>query len=421
METLIKYPNSEIILSKSENANLPADIEALALELDSVEGEVRLLTDDLARIDESINEFRQSCDNLAVQVSKIGTSIINAASNGDSSYAKGYLGMASLAIKGVGCLAEKVKKQTARKNYDIKVAELMSEKKQIAEEKLPHLNNQISKLSKLFEQVEKFHEKEFTVKADIEDKSIVSRILIYRKALCLTIKSRYLKHTMEYFAAEMEAWEIGENDSGMSAPNIVKEFDAEIRGWGAKLVPGTWTLDDFLLEKMKRADGEIPVPIATLLADPCLFRHFIGINFGKAGNCPSALIDFSGNTDFVKNPLVLGNIYYQHCQKVMDEKYRPPRKPAKFNLFDLMVLMVMPAIFFGLLFLIFKVEQSTGWRIFFMIPALCWTGCGIEYLESNYERFFPYVSRLSNYNNRYSKFKTDILDAENCQEVHVIG
>ena len=137
MKTLIKYPNSEIILSTSENTQLPADIEALARELDSVEDEVRVLTDDLARIDNSINIFRQDCDNLAENVSKIGTTIINAASNGDSRQAKGYLGLAALAIKLGGRLTEKTKKETALKEYDFKVAELIDEKNRLQEENSP--------------------------------------------------------------------------------------------------------------------------------------------------------------------------------------------------------------------------------------------------------------------------------------------
>lgn len=421
---LLKYKNVAIVASGSAGSDcseLPVEYDELVRQLDSFEAEVEVLTSDLAAIDASIGEFQKEFDNAAMAVSSLGTSMANAFGNDNSSKLKGYAGMAALAIRGIGYLESAKKRRQAEADYQQKVDALMEEKQRVAQVKLPLVRRQLQKCeSGVFAKFEQLYSSNFTSLVEIEDTLIVKKIAMFRKYLSFVVRTRFLSQTLGYLVAEMEAWQKGWHNSSYRKPSVAQILEAELLSWPKRLFGASMSWSEFITRELGKKKGHIYLASATVLGDPCLLRNFVGINLTMAATCPAALIDMPSTYGSIKNPLVLNNVYFRHCKRV-NETYSMPSVPWRFNLWDLLVLLFLPAVFFGLLMLIFHIESSTLWRIFFMVPSLCWIALGIEYLETNYRRFFPYVKRLEAYNASCYRSRKAIMEAEDCREVHIIG
>lgn len=419
--SIVKHPRSEIALKQYDANQLSPELKKAVDELDKFEEELGELSTNLAMIDKSINQFVQNVNKTADNVAKMGSSLVDTFSNGQGSKAKGVIGLVALGIKGFGKAAEVVKKQDARADYDRKVTEILGQKQIVAEEKLPHLNKQLNKFNEgAFSLVEKMYATEFEKESDINDEKIGNGIFAFKRTFCIKIKTEFLKRTLEYYIAELSAWKDGKNDSKYHEPSIIQIISDEIKTWPSKFGEKKASWNDFIRSMLNKSQGSIRIPVATLLSDPCLLRNYVGINFGEANNCSDALIDIADRSRQITNPLVLRNSYYIHCKNILETKYNPPKEPSNFSIGDLLVLLIIPAICFLLLLLVFSIEENTGWRIFFMIPTLCWIGLGIEYLENHFISIFPYAKRISKYNRAYEIFKESIKTAENYQEIHLL-
>jgi len=224
---------------------------------------------------------------------------------------------------------------------------------------------------------------------------------------------------MEYCIAEMNAWQRGKHNSSASKPSVDIVLTEEISQWENKYCSGMpWDL--YLVHVLNQKAGSIPLSIAFLLSSPALLRCYVGVSLAAAENCPSGLIVLGKNSKgTVVNPLVLNNPYYLHCLSISD-LFKPLKRPSSFSLGDLLVLLIIPAVLFGLLILLFHLEEKTGWRIFFMLPILSWIAIAIDYLQNNMLNILPCYRKVFRYNRLFKSLRDKVIEVEDCKEFHIL-
>ena len=268
---------------------------------------------------------------------------------------------------------------------------------------------------------ETLYNKEFDAKIILDDSLLEKKCQQFKKSLCIVIKSRFIGDTMKYCIEEMRAWKRGKHNSGMAQPSIDRELTEEFSSWPSRFGRKDDAWDSIMADAVHTTSGEMPIPIVTILSDSCLLRNYVGISIGESGNCPDAIIRIDDVKSENINPVVAANGYYLHCRNIFENDYVAPHKVSGFGIVDFMKLMLLPLAYFVSLTLLFHIEHSTFWRIFFQIPLLCWLGLGIELIEQHYDDYFPYVSRLKRYNESMNKFRENIMAKENCKQFHIIG
>ncbi len=417
MESVRLYNNLDIVLGSDSSVEMSSEMTSLLDRMAQYEEEIGNLTYELSEIDQSISDYLCSCQEVANNLYQLGNYV-----SGGSAKLKGGLAFLALGVKGYGYLRSQQRKEEAQKAYWKKVVEISEKKKAVADEKLPHIREVYQKYIKETKpRFEKLYSKEFDIKADINDALLGKKSAIFKNALRFVIRSRFLISNMEYCISEMEAWEEGKNDSSMTCPSIYGELCRELETWTGKLGCKDKDWQDLIKNAMLTQQGQLPIPIVSVLTSPCLLRSFVGINIGEAENCPDGIIQLSGAKIPDYNRLVTTNPYYIHCMDVYSNNYNPPHKPIGFDVTDCVKLLLIPIAFFVALLLLFHIEAGGFWRIFFMIPLLCWVGLGIESIENDYESYFPYVNRIRNYNSRFAEFHKEINKTEDdSQDFHII-
>lgn len=417
MESVRLYNNLDIVLGSDSSSEMSSEMSSLLERMTQYEEEIGNLTYELSEIDQSISDYLCSCQEVADNINQLGDCL-----SGGSSNIRGIFAFGAAGVKVIGLLKSHQRKTEAQNAYRKKVIEISEKKKAVAEEKLPHIMEVYQKYIKETKpRFEKLYSKEFDIKVDMNDALLDKKSAMFKNALRFVIRSRFLISNMEYCIAEMEAWKKDKNDSSMACPSIYSELCGELETWTGKLGDKDKGWRDLMKNAMFAKQGKLPIPIVSVLTSPCLLRSFVGINIGEAENCPEGIIQLSGSNIPDYNRLVTSNPYYIHCVDVYSNKYNPPHKPIGFDVTDCVKLLLIPIAFFAALLLLFHIEASGFWRIFFMIPLLCWVGLGIESIENHYESYFPYVNRIRNYNSRFAEFHKEINKAEdNNQDFHII-
>lgn len=410
-----KYKRANVILDSVSANQVSADVAALLTELDKFEVEVDSLSADLARVDKSIAEFRKSLDNVTETVAGLSNSSLF------SNKARGVLGIAGLGTKLWGDYIEKKRRREAYQEYNRNMDALLQKKCEIADEKLPRVLKSYSKFSEMIApRFEALYNKEFDAKIILDDSLLEKRCQSFKKSLCLVIKSRFNLDKTKYCIEEMKAWKKGKHNSCMAQPSIDRELTEEFSSWPSKFGRKEDTWDSMMMNAVHTTSGEMPVPMVAVLSDPCLLRNYVGVSIGESGNCPDAIIRVNDSKSENINPVVAANGYYLHCRNIFENDYVAPHKASGFGIVDLIKLMLLPLAYFAALILLFHIEHSTFWRIFFQIPLLCWLGLGIEWIGQHYDDYFPYVSKLLRYNESMNDFRKEIIAKENCKQFHII-
>lgn len=410
-----KYKRANVILNSVSTNQVSADVAVLLTELDKFEVEVDSLSADLARVDKSISEFRKSLDDVTDTISNLSNSPLF------SNNTRGVLGIAGLGTKLWGNYIEEKRKREAINEYNRNMDTILRTKCEIADEKLPRVLKSYGKFSEMIvPKIEALYSKEFDVKTLLADSLLGKKCQQFKKSLCIVIKSRFIGDTMKYCIGEMKAWKRGKHNSGMSQPSVDRELAEEFSSWPAIFGSKDDTWDSMMANAVRMTSGEMPIPIVTVLSDPCLLRNYIGISIGESGNCPDAILRIDEVEPENINPVVTGNGYYIHCRNIFKNDYVAPHKAPGFGVVDFIKLMLLPIAYFVALILLFQIEHSTFWRIFFQIPLLCWLGLGIEWIEQHYDDYFPYISKLEGYNESMKDFRENIISKENCKQFHII-
>lgn len=421
MEEVKKYEKADIVFGIGNQEMLSGDAAVFLKTLDAFEVEVSSLTDELADIDETIDTFVQKCGNIADAVGQLGSVSVKLVGSEDGNKANGVIGAVALAIKGVGYGIGKIRKDRALKQYESQKDALLERKNSISRKKLPKVSSSYKRFSEgPAAQIERLYSKSFSEVTALDDKLLENKADMFRMNLFLVLKSRFLCRTMEYCIAEMKSWQSGQHDSSMSQPSVEDLISEELSSWPAKLGQGKTSWNEFVRKELKITSGEIPVPVASLFLNPCLLRNYVGVNFREVDSCPSGLIDISTFSNSRHIPLVDKNPYYLNCVDVYKTKYCPPRHVSGFGLIDMILLLILPLAFFGVLVWVFHVESSTFWRIFWILPILCWLGLGIEAVEQNFDSFFPYVRRKKRYFDEVKKYREKLTGMENMRECHIL-
>lgn len=418
MDSVQKYNRLDILLSPDISSS-SEEILDLYHELDLFNNELSELDKTVASIEESSAILTKEINEATDAIAKLG--LLTTSGSKYSGQIGGTIGVAAAIAKTYGNYVGKKRSNEAHKRAEEAKAAIMQRKKDVAAVKLHHIREMQDNLtSGCSVQIENLFKRELAKVVSLEEPARQSKIGLFIKVLSLTVKSRFIIDALGYYIRSMEAWSKGKNVSTKKRPSIEKELSLEISGWD-KLLPEGTTWDKYLVALLNKTEGPCPLPVAALLSNPCLLRNYIGINIGIADNCPGALIQLQPRKQAITNPLVTSNPYFIHCKDIIAKDYNPPQKKRGFGIEDLLLLLIIPAAFFGLTILVFKLESSIFWRVFWMLPIMCWTGLGIEYLDNNYYRLFPFASRQMQNDSENEIFRKSIIKAENKADFHILA
>lgn len=411
---IAKYRKPNILISNSLEG-LQDDVKSLFQSIDKYDKELAVITKDLAAVDKSIAEFQNELNASIEAVAILGQMVSK------SPYLKAGFDIVSLIGKTYGGIAADKKRKEASVKAQAREDAVLSSKKIQAQEKLPHIKEVHDSFKEsCLPQIVNLYNLYLHKEVLINDSDLNRKVKRFVSLFELVIKSRFINDTFEYYEAEMTAWIKGYHSSKEKRPSYDKEIEIELKSWAAKLFQEGENLDDKIRSLLQANEGSCPLPIAATLSNPCLLRNYVGINIGEANNCSAALIKLSPKRTNVKNPIILSNPYYQFCESILSDSYSPPKKVIGFSILDALVLLVIPALLLGMSLLLFRLESSTFWRIFFLLPVVCWVSLGIEFLDNNFYNIFPYIHRLEKYNSRYKSFRDSVIKQENRKEFHIL-
>ena len=411
---IAKYRKPNILISNSLEG-LQDDVKSLFQSIDKYDKELAVITKDLAAVDKSIAEFQNELNASIEAVAILGQMVSK------SPYLKAGFDIVSLIGKTYGGIAADKKRKEASVKAQAREDAVLSSKKIQAQEKLPHIKEVHDSFKEsCLPQIVNLYNLYLHKEVLINDSDLNRKVKRFVSLFELVIKSRFINDTFEYYEAEMTAWIKGFHSSKEKRPSYDKEIEIELKSWTAKLFQEGENLDDKIRSLLQAKEGSCPLPIAATLSNPCLLRNYVGIDIGEANNCSAALIKLSPKRTNVKNPIVLSNPYYKLCESILSDSYSPPKKVIGFSLLDALVLLVIPALLLGISLLLFRLESSTFWRIFFLLPVVCWISLGIEFLDNNFYNIFPYIHRLEKYNARYKAFRDSVIKQENRKEFHIL-
>lgn len=416
-----KYKNPGIELGSLQNDLFPSELNDLLGNLQQFESDVNALTNDLAAIDDSISKFKESYDKTTHNLVKYGNAAADKFLGTMSNKAKFVWDALAIGGKVVVDQVQKKKKTEAHQHYVEQLNSLLEKKRMVAREKLPNVTRYYSNFKETVgDKVEELYKREFYKTSLLNDSILPSKIALFRQSLIVVIRTRFLEKAMNYCIAEMKAWLEGKHDSNVPHPILDDVISDEIITWPSKLGEKDQSWNEMIEKELSKKDGEIQIPMATLLSNPALMRNYIGISIGDADNCPGAILRIDDSSGLIKNPLANDNAYYQHCLHIYKDEYHQPKKPRGFGVDDFLLLLVLPFVFGGLSYLIFVIEKASFWRIFFLLPLTCWLGLGIEWVENNFNDVFPFVNRRIEYERKYNNFRNELLRKENCKEYNVL-
>lgn len=438
MSNILKYEDAFLEFKTDTSKPLSQDMQEALAELDRFGDQMNEIALDFETLGVAIAKFRGNCENISEQLQNLATHTLSSfIPDGDfispflsdtrnesgrraqrnAIYGAGALVGAGLLLEGVGWVRE----QIALKQQRRRMRELLVKKQELAAAKLPPLEQAYKKLRLItLSKIEQGYEREFNKDVELSDSLAVGKAVVFSMVFVSAMRLRYLVALADYSIKEMQAWLAGEHESGIERTDLVDILLQEFATWPLRLCDSKASWDGMLSSILYQQEGEIPVPVALVLADPALFRNFVGVNIGEAVNCPNALIDVIRADSSKLNPLVASNPYYQFCEYIRDTQYAPPVRPQGFNFVDFLLLLLVPGIFFGLLLLLFYLVSSTFWRIFWMLPLSIGAGVCSYRIVDNYDEYFPYAGRLNSYKYEMQQFRENIATYEDIKDVHFI-
>ena len=435
---IAKYSNSRVSLetSNSDLQNTPEYKEAVR-EVDECFAITDAILKEFSKIDSSIEGFKNDCYSVGEGLFGITNSIFDNVSSIGNDYVAGVAGLVALGAgalglvaKGVGLVGGAIMNKKAEKQRDNAMNAALEKKKEVADEKYPHILGFQEKFrEKLIPRVEKLYSKEFEMVVDVDDPLLEKRVSLFKGNLGLVIKTRFLDHTLDYILSEMKAWKNGKHNSDVKPIDVQSILMDELSNWPSELGnAGSW--DQFVTQQMEKTTNTYPVAVALLFKEPAFLSNYVGINLPIVNNCSKALIQVENkeSLDLSCAPyykLIRNNPYYLDCKDNLEKNLNPPQYPKYFDWVDGIILSLCLLLVFGLSiigFVIFPGSYVLARVITIVLAVICLSALietfgkerllldifGIDVPHTS----LPYEVRYREYSNEFDSMVKTISDRE---------
>ncbi len=377
-------------ICKYKNAKIAFDISGAGLEnnpeyLEIIKAvkECDHLTDNIvaqfATIDKSIRKFKETMYDTSDAMTSFSGCILDSVgkykprSEKDSEIAgfvalgAAAIGLAGLAVKGVGWGVSTIKKKNAEKKREQMIEEMNARKQAIIQEKYVPVKNYRDKFnSVILPRINEIYHKEFFTTVMAEDSILSKRVSMFKRALGLLVKTRFLVNTLDYSIAEMDAWKKGQDDSTFKPLSFKTLLEQELVRWPGMLGEKKKDWDQFVEGWLVKDTKEYPISLALLFTDPSFCSNYVGMNLGIINNCDLALLSIEDNVtselkDYPAASLLLKNPYINDCDKNLKENGTLPPPPEGFGFLDCLIILAMFCVAFFVCFSAFAFIP--GWFV----------------------------------------------------------
>lgn len=435
---IARYNDSRVSLevSSSDLQNTPEYKEAVR-EVEECIAITDAILEQFSQIDSSIRQFKEGWNKVGDGGFRIMNNLLDNGSSIKNDYAAGLVGLVAmgagaigLVAKGVGLVAGGIKEHKAKKQYEEAMDAALEKKKEIANEKYPHILGFQEKFrEKLIPRIEKLYSKEFETVVNVNDPLLEKRVSLFKGNLGLVIKTRYLDRTLDYILNEMRAWKSGKHNSDVKSVDIQKILMDELSNWPVELGNGgTW--DQFVTQQMENTSEAYPVAVALLFGEPAFLSNYVGINLPIVNNCSKALIQAKekDSLDFSSAPfykLIKNNSYYLDCKENLEKNLNPPPYPKPFDWVDGTILSLCLLFVFGISiigFIVFPGSYVLARVVTIALAVFCLSALietfgkeplMLDLLEIEVPHTsLPYEDRYSEYSNEFDSMVKTISDRE---------
>lgn len=277
------------------------------------------------------------------------------------------IGVLGLAVKGVGWGVSKVRQKNAEKKREQMIEEMNARKQEIIQNKYAPVKNFRDKFnSTILPRMNDIYHKEFSTSVMADDAILGKRVYMFKRALGLLVKTRFLVNTLDYSLAEMDAWKQGRDDSSFKPVSFKTLLEQELVKWPGMLGEKKTEWDEFVKGWLVKDTKEYPVSVALLFSDPAICSNYVGLNLRVVNNCDSALLEVKNRVDeelkqYPSSALLSKNPYIIDCDKNLKENWELPAPPSGFGLADLLLILFTYFIAFSICF--FAFAYVPGWFV----------------------------------------------------------
>lgn len=370
MEDFKKYGLANLELRAVHTQDDPVLAE-LTKEMDEVNAIVNVIMKQFAKIDSSIKEWQGEFFDFSSKCFDVAGGISSKYDNSkrDPSVGEALVGVGAMAVGLVsgaaGLVGGAVKKYKANKEKQRQLDEALELKKQVAEEKMPYIGDVRKRLSTLGEKIEKLYSAEFGKQVNVSDENLTKKTEIFKKVFIMAIQKRILNDTVDFVKAEMTAWLSGQHNSNYKPKKPAYILAEEMSGWSTRLGPQipvksrNWKY--FILEFLKNAGEEVPVPLSFLLTEPAMFKSFVNVRLENlddnehghrtyepivvmGGDCPTVI-----NANAAR--LLSNNSFYKKCKNILSSNQMPeyPKTNQAIEQKVALIIMAVLSLGFGIL------------------------------------------------------------------------
>ena len=420
MEDFKKYGLANLKLRAVHTQDDPVLAE-LTKEMDEVNAIVNVILNQFAKIDSSIKAWQGEFYNFASKCFDVAGGISSKYENSkrDPTVVEALVGFGAMAVGlvsgAVGLVGGAVKKYEANKEKQRHLNETLVLKKQIAEEKMPYIGDVRKRMSTLGEKIEKLYSAEFGKKVNVSDENLKKKTEIFKKVFIITVQKRILNDTVDFVRAEMSAWLSGRHNSGYKPKKPAVILAEEMSGWSTRLSPQisvksrNWK--EFILDFLKNAGDEVPVPLSFLLTEPAIFKSFVNVqlenlNDSEYSRTYAPIVVMQGDSPTVINAnaakLLSHNHFYQSCKEILSSNKMPdyPKTNQPTEQKVAMIIMTVLSLGLGILIGLLCAEMWSKdgffWTIFCFLVYVGFIGLiclAVEYVPEWIDGILP-SSRL---------------------------
>ena len=420
MEDFKKYGLANLKLRAVHTQDDPVLAE-LTKEMDEVNAIVNVILNQFAKIDSSIKAWQGEFFNFSSTCFDVAGGISSKYENSkrDPSVGEVLVGVGAMAVGLVsgaaGLVGGAVKKYKANKEKQRHLNETLVLKKQIAEEKMPYIGDVRKRMSTLGEKIEKLYSAEFGKKVNVSDENLKKKTEIFKKVFIMTVQKRILNDTVDFVRAELSAWLSGRHNSGYKPKKPAVILAEEMSGWSTRLSPQisvksrNWK--EFILDFLKNAGDEVPVPLSFLLTEPAIFKSFVNVqlenlNDSEYSRTYAPIVVMQGDSPTVINAnaakLLSHNHFYQSCKEILSSNKMPdyPKTNQPTEQKVAMIIMTVLSLGLGILIGILCAEMWSKdgffWTIFCFLVYVGFIGLiclAVEYVPEWIDGILP-SSRL---------------------------